>query len=84
MDITEVARKGGLSRSEKKRSSSSKNLAKARAKVAAALAAFKATPDGEEKAVALSALKTAVVDGEQNKPEKAILFRPFLITPEAK
>ncbi len=48
MDIVEVARRGGLSRSEKKRAASSRNLAKARAKTAAALAAYDATRGAKE------------------------------------
>ncbi len=85
MDTKDAGRRGGSSRSARKVAASRANIAKARSTVAAALAAFKAAQDGEEKAVALPALTTAVVAEEktthETKPEKAILFRPFLITP---
>jgi hypothetical protein len=42
MDTKDAGRKGGTSRTEKKRAASSRNLAKARATTDAALAAFKA------------------------------------------
>jgi hypothetical protein len=68
---TEAARSLGAIRSEKKSASSRRNLAKARATTAAALAAYKAAQDGEAKSVALTALKTAMVHGEQFVPKPA-------------
>jgi hypothetical protein len=63
MDIVEVARKGGQSRSEKKRAASSRNLAKARAKIRAALDAYKSAPETPQ----------------ETEPVRPALFAPVLI-----
>jgi hypothetical protein len=62
MDTKEAGQKGGSSRSAAKRAAASRNLAKARAKTAAALAAYNANPGPEELAAANAA---AAAIGEQ-------------------
>ena len=56
MDTREAGKRGGESRSEKKRAASAKNLAKARATIRAALNAYKAKPvaDAKSKPVLLT------------------------------
>lgn len=81
MDITEVARKGGKSRSEKKRAASRRNLALARASIKIALDMYKHGRTSEEQKDSARIVKTAGDYLEQSALQNAEQFRPNIFTP---